>query len=50
VGIREAIMMIGKRSRRQISKPAQRVVDRGMPRLRRASHRVGYTIVELPML
>ena len=41
-------MMIGKRSRGKISKPAQRVVDRSMPRLRRAGHRVGFTIVELP--
>ncbi len=40
VGFREPIMMIGKRRRREVCEPEQRIVDRIVAGLRRADRRV----------
>ena len=42
--------MIGKRSRTQVGKPAQRFVDRRVPRQRRAGSRVVRHIIELTLV
>ena len=42
--------MIGKRSRAQVGKPAQRFVDRCVPRQRRAGSRVVRQIIDLPLV
>jgi hypothetical protein len=42
--------MIGKRSRAQVGKPAQRFVDRCVPRQRRAGSKVVRRIIDLPLV
>jgi hypothetical protein len=50
MGLREPIVMIGKRSRAQVGKPAQRFVDRCVPRQRRAGSRVVRRSIDLPLI
>jgi hypothetical protein len=50
MGFREPIVMIGKRRRVKVGKPAQRVVDRGVPGGWRAGSRVRCQIVDLPLV
>jgi hypothetical protein len=50
MGFGEPIVMIGKRRRVQVGKPAQRVFDRGMAGRRRAGSQVCCRIVDLPLV
>jgi hypothetical protein len=50
MGLREPIVMIGKRSRAEVGKRAQRFVDRCVPRQRRAGSRVVRQVIDLPLV